>query len=109
MNPDAVSLLSPEQAAKYEFLRRRLHALYRRDQFAIHDKVVEWHIELRGKYPNAREYLMFHLISGSTAPNFTGLFDFPPADSVEHFINTEYAEGFLSANALKLQLSETGV
>ena len=75
-------------------LLEKLHALYRKDQMAIHEKVLVWHDALKCKYPNAREYMLFHLISGSTFKGFNGCFDFEPADSVEAFIEREYREAF---------------
>ena len=88
---------TPEQIAKITDLRTKLHALYHKDQFAIHAKVLVWHDALKLKYPNAREYLMFHLISGSTFGGFSGCFDFEPADSVEAFIEREYEKAFPSS------------
>ena len=82
------------QAALYDALRAKLQALYRRDQFAIHDKVLVFHDYLKKKYPNARDHRMFHLISGSTLKDFYGDLDFPYPDSVEAFINNEYADAF---------------
>jgi len=78
-------------------LREKLRALYRRDQFAIHAKVLVWHDMLKLKYPAARDYLLFHLISGSTQREFNGCFDFPPEDSVEQFIEREYLVAFPSS------------
>ena len=71
-----------------------LRALYTRDQFAIHEKVVAWHDALKHKHPNARDYLMFHLISGSTCREFNGCFDFDSPDSVENFVESEYRAAF---------------
>jgi len=91
----AVQLLpTPEQIAKREMLLEKLHALYHKDQFAIHEKILVWHDALKLKYPNAREYMLFHLISGSTFQGFNGYFDFEPEDSVEAFIEREYREAF---------------
>ena len=84
----------PTQIALYQSLRLKLHALYRRDQFEIHDKVIQFHDYLKKKYPDAREHRLFHLISGSTLLDFYGVLDFPGEDSVENFINTEYARAF---------------
>ena len=83
---------TPGQIAIKEEFREKLRALYRRDQFAIHAKVLAFHDELKMKYPDAREYLMFHLISGSTLRSFNGKFDFPPGESVEEFIEREYRQ-----------------
>lgn len=85
---------TPEQIAKFVSLREKLHALYHKDQFAIHAKVLVWHDALKLKYPNARDYMMFHLVSGSTFKGYSGYFDFDPADSVETFIEREYREAF---------------
>jgi len=86
---------TPEQLAKREMLLEKLHALYHKDQMAIHEKVLVWHDALKLKYPNARDYMLFHLISGSTFKGFNGCFDFEPADSVEAFIEREYCKAFL--------------
>lgn len=88
MNPTS------EQIAKRAMLLEKLHALYHKDQMAIHEKVLVWHDALKLKYPNARDYMLFHLISGSTFKGFNGYFDFEPADSVEAFIQREYRAAF---------------
>ena len=88
---------TPEQIAKRAMLLEKLHALYRKDQFAIHEKILAWHDALKLKYPNAREYMLFHLISGSTFQGFNGCFDFESADSVEAFIEREYRAAFPSS------------
>ena len=94
MNPDSIPALTPEQTEKHDRLRVKLRALYHLDQLAIHEKVIAWHDGLKLKYPDAREYMMFHLISGSSFKGFNGHFDFPFADSVEHFIDREYNAAF---------------
>src|SRR5258708_6819327 len=91
---------TPKQGAIYEASRRRLRALYGRDQYEIHCKVLAWHDTMKSKYPDARDYLMYHLISGSTYLGFNGCFDFPGDDSVEHFINTEFLEAFPDRHAI---------
>jgi hypothetical protein len=78
----------------YAVLREKLAALYEHDQYAIHEKVLSLHIHLTSKYPNAREYQLFHLISGSTPKQWNGAMDFPPPDSVKEFILREYAAAF---------------
>ena len=91
---EGVLVPTAEQLAKFEILRDKLHALYHKDQLAIHAKVLVWHDALKVKYPNARDYMMFHLVSGSTLREFNGCFDFEPEDSVEAFIEREYREVF---------------
>ena len=86
--PDAAEI------ALYDALRLKLQALYRRDQFEIHEKVIVFHDYLKKKYPDARGRRLFHLISGSTLRNFYGELDFPEPDSVEGFIHAEYAKAF---------------
>ena len=93
MTPPSESDIS-RQTDLYQSLRLKLQALYRRDQFEIHARVIEFHDDLKRKYPNAREHRLFHLISGSTLLDFYGDMDFPGADSVEGFINAEYAKAF---------------
>lgn len=94
MNLDLPTVLTPEQTAKRDLLRTKLRALYHRDQFAIHEKILWWHDQLKVKYADARDYIMFHLISGSTSKGYNGHFDFPGADSVERFIEAQYAATF---------------
>lgn len=93
-DPEAPLTPTPEQSAKRELLKKKLHALYQKDQFAIHAKILEWHDDLKLKYPTARDYMLFHLISGSTYRGFNGCFDFPLPDSVEAFIEREYGAAF---------------
>lgn len=86
--------LNLTQITTFQALRDKLRALYRRDQYEIHERVLVFHDELKRKYPQAREYLLFHLISGSTFIDFNGHFDFPAPDSVEDFITVEYNKVF---------------
>lgn len=51
-----------------------------------YDKISEFGEKLLEKYPDARSYLLFHLLIGSTPPYDLSLFDFPGDDSVEKFI-----------------------
>ena|ERR1700677_5102061 len=85
--------------ALYDALRVKLQALYERDQFEIHDRVLAFHDYLKKKYPGARDHRLFHLISGSTLKEFYGDLDFPKPDSVEDFINAEYAAAFSGGKA----------
>ena len=85
------------ESALYNALRAKLQALYERDQFEIHDKVLVFHDYLKKKYPDARDRHLFHLISGSTLKDFYGDLDFPKPDSVEDFINSEHALLFPAA------------
>ena len=82
----------------YEALRAKLQALYERDQFEIHEKVLTFHDFLKQKYPDARDRRLFHLISGSTIKEFYGNLDFPKPDSVADFINAEHAVAFPNAS-----------
>ena len=87
------------QIALYDALRLKLQALYRRDQFEIHEKVLVFHDYLKKKYPDARDRRLFHLISGSTLKEFYGNLDFPRPDSVADFINAEYTVAFPETNS----------
>jgi hypothetical protein len=81
-------------AALYDALRAKLHALYERNQFEIHEAVLTFHDYLKKKYTDARDRRLFHLISGSTLKDFYGELDFPKPDSVEDFINAQYHAAF---------------
>jgi hypothetical protein len=56
--------------------------------------VLVFHDYLKKRYRDARDHRLFHLISGSTLKDFYGDLDFPKPDSVEDFINGEYAAAF---------------
>ncbi len=87
------------QLALYDELRTKLHTLYQRDQFEIHDAVLAFHDYLKTKYSDARDRRLFHLISGSTLKDFYGEVDFPKPDSVEDFINAQYNAVFSRKDA----------
>jgi len=80
--------------ALYEAMREKLRALYRRDQDEIHDRVLAFHDGLKVRYPDFRDYQLFHLVSGSTLRDSHPKMDFPSPDSVEEFVNAEWAKAF---------------
>lgn len=71
-----------------------LCSLYRRDQFAIHERILAFHDRLKERYPDVRACRLFHLISGSTVWMPIRRFDFQGEDSIEAFIRREYAAVF---------------
>jgi hypothetical protein len=85
---------APQDGAIYETLRAKLHRLYERDQYDIHERVLAFHDYLKQKYPDPRDRRLFHLISGSTLKDAYSHLDFPKPDSVADFINSEYAVAF---------------
>ena len=84
----------PQLTPLYDKLHEKLASLYERNEMEIHEKVVGFHGILISKYPDACQCLLFHLLSGSTPGETYGIFDFPGPDSIEHFINAEYARAF---------------
>lgn len=96
-NPTQRHSLSEIQIYTYEVLRLRLQALYGRDHRQVaefHEVVVDVCDILTFKHADAREHLLFHLLSGSTLPHTTGLFDFQRPDSIEDLINTHFFNAF---------------
>lgn len=53
-----------------------------------HEQLVAFAKYLQNKYPNARDYLLFHTLIGSTPRPGHGnaLVDFPGEDSIEKFV-----------------------
>ncbi|XHR27372.1 MAG: hypothetical protein ACFUZC_15665 [Chthoniobacteraceae bacterium] len=58
------------------------------------------------RYPQAPLYVLFTLFSEDPEPRATGPFDFPGEDSIEDFINIEYAAAY-PEHALFSLLSES--
>ncbi len=79
-----------DEIQKATELRARLTALYKRDQFEIHDKVLVFHDKLKKKYSDYLQCRLYHLISGSTMKTPYVRFDYPGEDSIEQFILREY-------------------
>ena len=79
---------------KFESLREKLRALYRRDSSDIHEKVLRLHASLKRKHADVRDYFLFDLITGSTPEDSYRHFDFPAPDSIEDFIDAEFSRAF---------------
>lgn len=43
---------------------------------------------LMSKYPDYQRYKLFHILNGSTPPEYVDKFDFPGEDSIETFIRS---------------------
>lgn len=87
-------MITEQQEVRAQELRRYLAALYKIDQFAIHDKVIEFHDRLKQKYTDYHQCRLYHLISGSTIALPVTRFDYLGADSIEAFILGEYTAVF---------------
>jgi hypothetical protein len=85
---------SPQQAAVYSSLQAKLNALYEKEQYEIHERIMDFHSILKERHPNTQDYALYHLISFSTMTEYGGCFDFPEPDSVERFIDSEYRKAF---------------
>ena len=66
-------------------LRRRMT---KSDPFGFNDKVIEKSEELNEKYPDALYYELYHVLIGSTPPEYVNKFEFPGDDSVEKFFRS---------------------
>jgi hypothetical protein len=89
-----VELNEEQQKQRLHTLRAMLLSLYQHDQFAIHDRVIEFHDKLKVDYPDYGQCRLYHLVSWSTCSNPCNRFDFPGQDSVELFIEEEYRKVF---------------
>jgi len=85
------SPLSQEQKKIYALLRERLDALCRLKERNISEVVAALKVILLNKYPDAQKHILFSLLSNTPLPEGSGPFDFPAPDSIEHFINNQYA------------------
>lgn len=93
----AEDLTDEARLARDQELRRKLGALYSRDQFEIHERVLAFYEALKSRYSCYREYRLVHLISGSTIGPTYFRDDFPGEDSIAAFIDREYLRVFGTA------------
>lgn len=54
----------------------------------VHQTIVDWCRAIEEKYPDAREYTLFHTLIGSTPPPGLTKFDLPGDDSVMKFADS---------------------
>ncbi|MEK7500569.1 MAG: hypothetical protein AAB642_00380 [Patescibacteria group bacterium] len=62
--------------------------LYRRNALGFHEVMVDKAEELQSKYPDYREYRLYHLLISSTVGECPK-YDFPGEDSIELFLETQ--------------------
>jgi hypothetical protein len=98
--------LSREQQKAFDMLHQRFYALARRKDGDFVEKALTFKSRLLQRYPQARVHVLFALFSEAPVPMATGPFDFPGEDSIEHFINAEYAAAY-PEHALISLLSES--
>jgi len=91
---DEMNADGSENDKKWQLLHEKLTAMYKRDQFSIHEKVINLHKRLKKKYPYYMQVRLYHLLSMSTVQRPKIHFDFPDEDSVEKFIEQEHAKFF---------------
>ena len=91
---DAPKPNNPEKSS-IEKIKEMREAFYKAASntklFEFQDKLVEYANYIKTKYPNWNNYIVFHILIGSTPPddnpNLTK-YDFPEDDSVEKFIRS---------------------
>ncbi len=93
-HPVSAAETSAGEAAILAELRQMLSELYHHDQFAIHDRVVDFHIHLKRRYPDFAMCRLYHLVTWSSLAGEVNRFDFPAEDSIEAFIRSEYHRTF---------------
>ncbi len=62
--------------------------LYERNNFGFHEAMVDKAEELQSKYPDYRDYRLYHLLISSTVGECPK-YDFPGEDSVALFLETQ--------------------
>ena len=61
---------------------------YKKDMFGTHEKIIEFTERIKDKYPDYRDYELYHLLIGSTPGGKLPKFDFPGENSIEKFIES---------------------
>ncbi len=74
------------ERANIEEIEKKRIAIY--EDMDKYQKYVEFANRLRKKYPDCGDYLMWHIMAGSTPVGEPPKFDFPGEDSLEKFINS---------------------
>ncbi|MCF7835581.1 MAG: hypothetical protein K9M15_00440 [Candidatus Marinimicrobia bacterium] len=74
--------------SKIADVKKELKKVYEKaDMLEVHEKVVAYSDEIAGKYPDYRDYELYHALIGSGVPEGAcSKFDFPGEDSVERFV-----------------------
>jgi len=88
------SPLSKEQKKTYALLRDRLGALRNLKGGKIPEVIAALKIILSSRYRDAENCVLFSLLANSELPQKSGPFDFPAPDSIEQFINDQYASTY---------------
>ena len=70
-------------------LEKVLKELYERNRFGFYEAVVNKAEELMAKHPDYKDYLLFHLLIGSTVEGECANYDFPGEDSIKLFLETQ--------------------
>lgn len=73
---------------KIKELKEKWDAAHEKDALDAYNKCTNFAQELLKKYPDARDYRLFHILIGSSVDREMEKFDFPGDDSVEQFINS---------------------
>lgn len=86
-------ILAPEKALEMECARKHFAALTRDDDkrdYAFTNERLQFAQSLEARYDDARDYLMFHILIGSTPRSASKQFDFFGKDSVRKFFTNAY-------------------
>lgn len=83
-----------EEPDIYELLRQKISELYQHFPTETHERVLIFCTDLEYRFPDARDHKFFHLLTGSTLEAHYGSIDFPSPDSIQEFIENEYAKAF---------------
>lgn len=86
-------MLTSEEKREMERARTHFTALTIGDDvrdYAFTDERLRFAQSLEAKYNDTRDYLMFHILIGSTPRGASKQFDFPGKDSVSAFFASAY-------------------
>jgi len=85
-----------KQESDVEILKQRLVEISRDEDFNVvmkfQDRIIDFIEQIRKTHPDHEEYMMYHVLAGSTPQGECPKFDFPGEDSVETFINRLHQE-----------------
>ena len=83
---------SRDFSKELSFFRERLQKYLKRFDVAGYDRLRDFLENIEARHPNARDYIVFHVVSGSTPPRECTHFDFPEDDSALVWIEKRLAE-----------------
>ena len=81
------ALTAKEELQVYRLRAQFLELIHNDENSQFNDQRLQFAKSLETLFPTAREYLLFHILIGSSPKTFCDCFDLPKAHSVRAFFN----------------------